>query len=93
MENDFRFAELITKKQTCTLANLGKDTVMRLAKEANAIVRIGRSVRIIRKKFFDYLEEKYCSSEILHNENRCEQTELEEVREEENGRTRMGCDT
>lgn len=80
MEIDFYSAELITKKQTCALANLGKDTVMRLAEEANAIIRIGRSVRIIRKKFFDYLEETYCVCREIDEDKKT----YEEVREEGN---------
>lgn len=80
MENDFYFAELITPKQTCALSNYGKDMVMRLAKEANAIIRIGRSVRIIRKKFFDYLEETYCVCREIDEDKKI----YEEVREEGN---------
>lgn len=51
--------ELLTVPQTCESSNLGRDTVMRIAKEANAIIRIGRSVRIMRNKFFSYIEEAY----------------------------------
>ena len=51
--------ELLTVPQTCEASNFGRDTVMRLAKEANAIIKVGRSVRIIRNKFFSYVEEEY----------------------------------
>lgn len=51
--------ELITLYQTCEAANLGTATVRRLAEEAGAVRRIGRSYRINRKKFFDYIENAY----------------------------------
>lgn len=51
--------ELITLIQTCEAANLGTATVRRLAEEAGAVRRIGRSYRINRKIFFDYIENAY----------------------------------
>lgn len=51
--------ELITLYQACEAANLGTATVRRLAEESKAVRRIGRSYRINRKIFFDYIENAY----------------------------------
>lgn len=37
---------LLTYQQVAENSNLGINTVMRLAKESNSIVRIGRTVRV-----------------------------------------------
>ena len=73
--------EWSTTLQLCEETNLCRDTVMKLAKEANAIIKIGRSVRIIRKKFFAYSEKKYCVCLEIGEDKKT----YEEVREEENG--------
>ncbi len=41
--------------------NLCDTTVMRLASEAEAIIRVGRATRINAERFFDYLEREYRS--------------------------------
>ena len=41
--------------------NLCYDTVLRLASEAEAIIRVGRATRINAERFFDYLEREYRS--------------------------------
>lgn len=51
--------ELITVQQACMLSNLGCGTVRKLAEEASAVRKIGKSYRINRNKFFDYIEEAY----------------------------------
>lgn len=51
--------ELLTLEQTCQLTNLGKATVRQLAEESESVRRIGRSYRINRKIFFDYIENVY----------------------------------
>lgn len=51
--------DLLTVIQACEIFNLGRATVTRLAKESHSYVKIGKSVRIIRKKFFDYIEATY----------------------------------
>lgn len=53
------YGELITLPQTAELSNLGMNTVRKIAQEADAIVRINKSVRVKRRKFFDYIDEKY----------------------------------
>lgn len=51
--------ELITLYQACEAANLGETTVRRLAEESKAVRKIGRSYRINRKIFFNYIEKIY----------------------------------
>ena len=43
--------KLFTYQQMAEDSNLGINTVMRLAKEANSIIRIGRTVRVVPEKF------------------------------------------
>lgn len=50
---------LLTYQQVAENSNLGINTVMRLAKESNSIVRIGRTVRVNPEKFYEYILEKY----------------------------------
>lgn len=47
---------LLTLEQTCDLANLGATKVREIAKEAGAERKIGRSYRIRKDQFFDYIE-------------------------------------
>lgn len=51
--------ELLTIQQVCQLSNLGQTAVRQLAREAGADRKIGRSYRINRKKFFEYIEKMY----------------------------------
>lgn len=51
--------ELVTVQQACMLSNLGYGTVRRLAEEAGAVRKIGKSYRINRSKFFSYIEKMY----------------------------------
>lgn len=51
--------ELITMQQACALANLGSSTVRKLANDAGAVRKIGKSYRINRKVFFEYIEKIY----------------------------------
>ena len=46
---------LLTYQQVAENSNLGINTVMRLAKESNSIVRIGRTVRVNPEKFYEYI--------------------------------------
>lgn len=50
---------LLTLEQTCDLANLGATKVREIAKEAGAERKIGRSYRIRKDQFFDYIERLY----------------------------------
>jgi hypothetical protein len=47
--------ELLTYAQAAERANLGEKTVMRLARESGALVKIGRSARVNWSKFYQYL--------------------------------------
>lgn len=59
LERKNREGELVTLIQACELANLGSSTVRKLAKEAGAVRKIGKSYRIKKSVFFDYIESVY----------------------------------
>ena len=48
--------DLVTLNQMCEVTNLGSSTVRRLASEAAAVRKIGKSYRINRRIFLDYVE-------------------------------------
>lgn len=48
--------ELVTVTQMAEAINSGTSTVRRLAEEAGAVRRIGRSYRINKKVFLEYIE-------------------------------------
>lgn len=48
--------ELVTVTQMAEAINSGTSTVRRLAAEAGAVRRIGRSYRINKKVFLEYIE-------------------------------------
>lgn len=54
-----KLAKLVTVQQICEDSNLGRTTVMRLAKESGSLRKIGRNVRIDREQFFDFIEREY----------------------------------
>lgn len=51
--------ELVTVNQMAEVSNLGVSTVRKIAEEAQAVRRIGRSYRINRRAFLDYIEQMY----------------------------------
>ena len=51
--------ELVTYQQIAELSNLGLNTVMRLARESGALVKIGRISRVNQKIFFEYVTSVY----------------------------------
>lgn len=51
--------KFFTYQQMAEDSNLGINTVMRLAKESNSIIRIGRTVRVNPEKFYKYIIAKY----------------------------------
>ncbi len=51
--------ELITYKQTAEKANIGVGTVMKLAVESGALVKIGRIARVDWNIFYNYIITKY----------------------------------
>lgn len=51
--------ELITVEQASRTSNLGLTTVRKLATEAGAVRKIGKSYRINRRVFFEYIELMY----------------------------------
>lgn len=59
LERRDKNGELVTLTQACELANLGSSTVRKLAEEAGAVRKIGRSYRIKKSIFFDYIEKVY----------------------------------
>ncbi len=50
---------LITLTQACQESNLGAISVRRIAEEAGAVRKIGRSYKIKKSIFFDYIEKVY----------------------------------
>lgn len=58
-EIENKFGDLLKLNQVCELSNLGATTVRRIAKESGAVRKIGRSYRIKKEVFFDYIEKKY----------------------------------
>ena len=53
---------LLTYQMMAEDANLGIQTVMKLAKESGALVKIGKTARVNREKFYSYVLEKYSES-------------------------------
>ncbi len=51
--------KFFTYQQMAEDSNLGINTVMRLAKESNSIIRIGRTVRVNPVKFYKYIIAEY----------------------------------
>lgn len=51
--------ELLTLSQMCEVSNLGANTVRRIASESNSARKIGKSYRINRRIFLDYIEQVY----------------------------------
>ena len=56
LRNRNQNGELITVPQAAGLINSGTNTVRRLAAEAGAVRRIGKSYRINRRIFLEYIE-------------------------------------
>lgn len=50
---------LITLTQACQESNLGATSVRKIAEEAGAVRKIGRSYRIKKSILFDYIENVY----------------------------------
>jgi len=55
--------ELLTYQQTAEKSNIGINTVMRLAKESGALVKIGKIARVNWNVFYDYVISAYQTSE------------------------------
>ena len=55
MKNRNYNGELVTYQQIAELSNLGLNTVMRLARESGALVKIGKIFRVNRKIFLSML--------------------------------------
>ena len=53
--------DLLTVNQMSQVSNLGLSAVRRVASESGSIRRIGRSYRINKKIFLDYIEKVYSS--------------------------------
>ncbi len=59
LKNRNELGELITVEQASKASNLGMTTVRRLASKAGAVRKIGKSYRINRKIFFEFIETVY----------------------------------
>ena len=54
--------ELITYRQTAEKSNMGINTVMKLAKESGALVKIGKIARVDWNTFYEYIISAYQAS-------------------------------
>lgn len=52
-----------TVSQIMKETNLCRNSVMRIAAEADSLIRIGRAVRINSLKFYNYMETEYRADE------------------------------
>ena len=57
MKDESKSCVLQTVKQIASESSLGLAAVRKIAEESGAVRRFGRSYRIHRKTFFDYIEE------------------------------------
>lgn len=55
--------ELLTYRQTAEKSNIGINTVMKLARESGALVKIGKIARVNWNVFYDYIVSVYQVSE------------------------------
>lgn len=55
--------EFLTYKQTAEKSNIGINTVMKLAKESGALIKIGKIARVNWNVFYDYITSVYQVSE------------------------------
>ena len=55
--------ELLTYRQVAEKSNMGINTVMKLARESGALVKIGRIARVDWNAFYNYIVSKYQVSE------------------------------
>lgn len=51
--------EFLTYQQVAERSNMGINTVMRLAKESGALIKIGRVSRVNWRVFYEYLASAY----------------------------------
>lgn len=51
--------ELLTYQQTAENSNMGINTVMKLARESGALIKIGRIARVDWKVFYNYITSVY----------------------------------
>ncbi len=51
--------ELLTYQQTAEKSNIGINTVMKLARESGALIKIGRIARVDWNVFYNYITSVY----------------------------------
>ena len=56
-------AVYLTIPQVQQKTNLCRSTIMRLAAEANAMIRVGRAIRINSSKLLKYIDKEYSAME------------------------------
>lgn len=59
LKNRDEDGRLLTYEQTAKRSNLGRCTIMRLAREAGALVKIGRTARVDWDTFYNYVMNVY----------------------------------
>lgn len=55
--HDSSRAELLTLSEVCQLYAVGLNSARTLAKKANAVLHIGRNVRIVKSRLDSYIED------------------------------------
>ena len=55
--------ELINLNQACEITNLGANTIRKLAAEAGAVRKIGKSYRIKKEVLLNYIDENYTAEQ------------------------------
>nr|WP_177295757.1 DUF6462 family protein [uncultured Blautia sp.] len=45
--------------EACSQTNWSRNTLMRVAEEANAVIRVGRTVRIDMQALYEYIDKNY----------------------------------
>lgn len=55
LKNIIPNGELLTYKQVAEKCNIGEKTIMKLAKEAGATIKIGHISRVNWEKFYNYI--------------------------------------
>lgn len=55
--HDSSTAELITLEELCKMYAVGLNSARTLAKKANAVLHIGRNVRIVKSRLDSYIED------------------------------------
>lgn len=62
LKNQSKEGELLTIEQACSLCNLGRDTIRKLADASGAVRKIGKCYRIEKNTLLSYINETCAKS-------------------------------